>query len=87
MTSDALKFTVVAKCSRTKARASVLELPHAAFNTPVFMPVGTKGALKGLLPEQVEDTGCRMMLGNTYHLANKPVGIKSIKQLVFDHGI
>ena len=36
------------------------------------MPVGTNGTMKGLLPEQVESTGCRLMLSNTYHLASRP---------------
>jgi queuine tRNA-ribosyltransferase len=59
----ALKFTTVAKCSTTKARVSVMELPHATVDTPVFMPVGTQGTLKGLLPEQLEKLDCRIILG------------------------
>ena len=45
--AKSLEFEVVAKCSRTKARAGVLKLPHACVMTPVFMPVGTQGTLKG----------------------------------------
>ena len=41
--SVALKFTVIAECSTTRARASLMELPHATVETPVFMPVGTQG--------------------------------------------
>ena len=44
---SALAFRVVAECSTTKARASEMELPHATVETPVFMPVGTQGTLKG----------------------------------------
>lgn len=40
--------------------------------TPIFMPVGTSGTMKGLTPDQVESTGCRLMLSNTYHLASRP---------------
>jgi tRNA-guanine family transglycosylase len=40
-----------------------MELPHANVDTPVFMPVGTQGTLKGLLPEQLEKLDCRIILG------------------------
>jgi len=39
---------------------------------PIFMPVATQGSLKGLTPEQLEATGCRLCLNNTYHLGLKP---------------
>lgn len=78
-----LKFTILKTCSKSKARCSVLELPHATLETPQFMPVGTQGALKGILPEQIKALGCNLILGNTYHLGHRPVGnilppIKSI---------
>lgn len=63
---------VLASCTTTKARHCVLKLPHASVPTPVFMPVGTQGSLKGILPEQLESLDCRLMLGNTYHLGNRP---------------
>lgn len=68
----ALKFEIVAECNVTKARASVLTLPHAVVETPVFMPVGTQGTLKGLVPEQIEEQKCNMILANTYHLGMRP---------------
>lgn len=68
-----MKFEVIAQCTTSKARASVLHLVHASVNTPVFMPVGTQGTLKGLTPTQLKETSCVMALGNTYHLANRPV--------------
>lgn len=52
----------------TKARAAVLTLPHGPVNLPMFMPVATQASLKGLTPEQLENTGCRLCLNNTYHL-------------------
>ena len=70
--SPALTFRVIAQCSRTRARASVLTLPHSTVNTPVFMPVGTQGTLKGLTTQQLRDLDCRIMLGNTYHLGSHP---------------
>ena len=42
-----------------------MELPHASVDTPVFMPVGTQGTLKGLLPEQLEKLDCRIILGKS----------------------
>lgn len=56
----------------TRARASILILPHGSVNLPIFMPVATQASLKGLTPEQLEATGCRLCLNNTYHLGLKP---------------
>ena len=75
---SALKFTVLAECSTSRARTSLMELPHAQVDTPVFMPVGTQGTLKGLITEQLERMDCRIMLGNTYHLGNRP-GIETLE--------
>ncbi|KAI8381545.1 queuine tRNA-ribosyltransferase [Radiomyces spectabilis] len=69
---SALDYRIVARCSTTKARASLLTLPHGPVNTPVFMPVGTQGTLKGLTPSQIRELGCQIMLNNTYHLGLKP---------------
>ncbi|KAI1412180.1 Queuine tRNA-ribosyltransferase [Hypoxylon sp. FL1857] len=70
--SPALTFELVARCSTTRARASVLTLPHGPVQLPMFMPVATQASLKGLTPEQLEKTGCRLCLNNTYHLGLKP---------------
>ena len=69
-----LKFEIIKKCSVSKARCSRLELPHAKLQTPQFMPVGTQGALKGILPQQIKDLNCNLILANTYHLGHRPVG-------------
>lgn len=42
-----LDFHILAKCSTSKARTAVMKLPHSVVETPVFMPVGTQGTLKG----------------------------------------
>lgn len=69
----ALQFDIVAKCSKSKARASVLRLPHGPVMAPVFMPVGTQASLKGLTPQQLRDSlHCDLFLNNTYHLGLKP---------------
>ncbi|KAK8042624.1 queuine tRNA-ribosyltransferase [Apiospora phragmitis] len=70
--SAALTFGLVARCSTTRARASCLTLPHGPVQLPMFMPVATQASLKGLTPEQLEETGCRLCLNNTYHLGLKP---------------
>jgi queuine tRNA-ribosyltransferase len=54
------------------ARCGVLRTPHGDVETPVFMPVGTLGAVKGLDVSAVRATGSRMLLGNTYHLSLRP---------------
>jgi queuine tRNA-ribosyltransferase len=57
-----------------RARCGRLHTPHGTVETPVFMPVGTQAAVKGLAPQQVADAGARIILGNTYHLALRPGG-------------
>jgi len=70
---SALVFDIVAKCSTSKARVSRMRLPHHVVDTPVFMPVGTQGTMKGLTSGQLDDLGCQIILGNTYHLGMRPV--------------
>ncbi len=54
------------------ARRGRLNTPHGVVETPVFMPVGTQATVKGLTPQQLQDAGARIILGNTYHLALRP---------------
>jgi queuine tRNA-ribosyltransferase len=55
-----------------QARLGRLETPHGVVETPVFMPVGTQGTVKGLTPDQVRAAGAQIILGNTYHLTLRP---------------
>ena len=55
-----------------KARRGVLTTPHGAVQTPAFMPVGTRGAVKAITFRDVEDAGAEIILGNTYHLHLRP---------------
>ena len=55
-----------------RARAGRLVLPGGAVDTPVFMPVGTLGTVKGISPEELEQAGASMVLANTYHLYLRP---------------
>lgn len=54
------------------ARTGELQTPHGLVETPTFMPVGTQGSVKTLTPNEVADTGARIVLGNTYHLWLRP---------------
>ena len=54
------------------ARRGQFRTLHGTFETPVFMPVGTKGTVKAMLPEELKELGAQIILGNTYHLHLRP---------------
>jgi queuine tRNA-ribosyltransferase len=54
------------------ARRGLLTTAHGAIETPAFMPVGTAGTVKAMLPDSVAETGAQIILGNTYHLMLRP---------------
>lgn len=72
-------FEVVAK-TEGAARSAKLQTAHGVVETPIFMPVGTKATVKGMLPEEVKAMGAHIVLGNTYHLHVRP-GEQLIKKL------
>ena len=65
-----IRFTLLA--TDGPARRGRLTTPHGLVETPVFMPVGTQGTVKGLTPDQVRTVGTQILLGNTYHLTLRP---------------
>src|SRR5467141_2851597 len=65
-----MKFAVHA--TDGNARAGTLDLAHGKVETPVFMPVGTYGAVKAVSPAELVDNGTRIVLGNTFHLWLRP---------------
>jgi queuine tRNA-ribosyltransferase len=65
-------FTITARDAGSHARAGVLQTAHGPVETPVFMPVGTRGTVKSLTPAEVRDHGAQIILGNTYHLYLQP---------------
>jgi queuine tRNA-ribosyltransferase len=67
-----LRFELLAKDQGTRARRGRVTTPHGTIETPIFMPVGTHGALKAMTPAQVDDAGAQIILSNTYHLHLKP---------------
>ncbi len=70
-----MKFTVSA--TDGAARAGTLELARGVVETPVFMPVGTYGAVKAVSPAELVENGTRIVLGNTFHLWLRP-GLEAI---------
>lgn len=69
---SALRFEISGRCPRTRARVGRIHTPHGTFDTPAFMPVGTRASVKGLLPVQVRSTGSQILLNNTFHLLLRP---------------
>lgn len=69
---DSPTFQVLAQDSSTAARRGRLRTLHGEVETPIFMPVGTQGTVKGCTPEQLRDIGTQILLGNTYHLNLRP---------------
>src|ERR1700681_1964906 len=55
-----------------RARRGVMSTAHGEVQTPAFMPVGTQGAVKGILHRDLEELGADILLGNTYHLYLRP---------------
>lgn len=78
-------FTINHFDKDTRARTGVLHLPHGDVETPVFMPVGTRGALKALTKEDAIQIGFKLILANTYHLHLRP-GENIIEQAGGLHG-
>src|ERR1700757_1445026 len=74
----ALEFSV--QKINGKGRRGRLQTPHAAIETPVFMPVGTLASVKGVPQETLEELGAQIILGNTYHLYLRP-GIETVRRL------
>ncbi len=67
-----LSFTIVHKDSTSRARLGTITIRGHEVSTPAFMPVGTRGVVKTVAPEEVWNLGYRMILGNAYHLYLRP---------------
>ena len=74
-----LTFQVLAQDATSHARRGTLTLNHGVVQTPIFMPVGTYGTVKGVMPQSLHDMGAQIILGNTFHLWMRP-GPDVVKQ-------
>lgn len=66
------EYDIIAEDPKTHARAGVLHTPHGDIPTPIFMPVGTKATVKGIMPSTLTELGTKILLANTYHLSLRP---------------
>ncbi len=78
-----LRFELLA--TEGQARRGRLTLNHGAVETPVFMPVGTYGTVKGVMAQSLHDMGAQIILGNTFHLWLRP-GLEVIERFGGLHG-
>ena len=67
-----IKYDLVKKDERSKARLGILHTNYGSFDTPMFMPVGTQATVKTLSPEELKDMNSAVILSNTYHLWLRP---------------
>ena len=67
-----MKFQLQHTDSRSAARAGVISTDHGEILTPIFMPVGTVGSVKGIFHRDLKEVGAQIILGNTYHLYLRP---------------
>lgn len=74
------KFEVLHQDCDSPARYAVLATAHGKIKTPTFMPVGTAGAVKGIMPQQLQQIGADIILANTYHLMLRP-GVETIEKV------
>jgi len=74
-----MQFNLEKTCTSSSARAGEMVIDHGKIQTPIFMPVGTAGAVKAVhIPELTNDVNAQIILGNTYHLYLRP-GLDVIK--------
>jgi queuine tRNA-ribosyltransferase len=65
-------FSTITTAADCKARAGILKTDHGIIETPIFMPVGTQGAVKAIEHRELDELGVQIILGNTYHLYLRP---------------
>ncbi|MEM7603361.1 MAG: tRNA-guanine transglycosylase, partial [Verrucomicrobiota bacterium] len=65
-------FELLTQDPSSQARRGRLQTPHGTIETPIFMPVGTRGSVKAVSPDELSALGAQIILGNTYHLWIRP---------------
>jgi queuine/archaeosine tRNA-ribosyltransferase len=76
---DKFEFKILKKSRKSKARLSILTTPHGQIETPAFVTVGTKGTVKSLTPEDLDEVRAQMIFINTYHTVLSP-GVDIVKK-------
>src|SRR4030066_572263 len=76
----AFRFEIIKKDTSSSGRLGRIDTGHGFFSTPAFLPVGTQGTVKSLIPEELVQVGVEAILGNTYHLYLRP-GHETIRRL------
>jgi queuine tRNA-ribosyltransferase len=79
-------FEIIAEDPSSAARSARLWTAHGPVETPCFMPVGTYGAVKGVLPEELRAVGSQVVLANAYHLTHRP-GAERVRAIGGVHGL
>lgn len=74
-----MKYTLLKKDPTSEARLGTIETEHGVIETPIFMPVGTRGSVKCMTTRQLEEISAQIILGNTYHLMLRP-GIEILEK-------
>ena len=62
----AVTYEHIKTCKQSGARLGIVHTPHGSFETPMFMPVGTKATVKTMSPEELRNIEAKIILGNTY---------------------
>ena len=75
-----MSFSFRVEARDARARAGRFSTPHGEVATPAFMPVGTRGSVKGVRPDELRALGTQMVLANTYHLSLRP-GAERVREL------
>ncbi|KXO17196.1 tRNA guanosine(34) transglycosylase Tgt [Peptoniphilus sp. GNH] len=66
------KYELIKESKECKARLGKIYTDHGVIDTPIFMPVGTRGTVKTMTPEELKEINAQIILGNTYHLFLRP---------------
>jgi len=74
-----MNFEILKSDSNSSARTGILKTDHGEIQTPIFMPIGTQGAVKTVTPAELKSVKTQIILGNTYHLYLRP-GTELINQ-------
>ncbi len=75
-----MTFKLLATDPGSSARCGMLTTDHGSIETPIFMPVGTVGSVKGVYHKDLkQDVGAQIILGNTYHLYLRP-GLETLRE-------